>query len=170
MRTMVATNQRDYATISHMDVSGSHDKSSCRSATINNNIRTAGWRDGWCDSSSLNSVIRSRRARYFARPRSSWMRAVSRDNKSIDTRRTRARIPQGWDVSVVQNLRRTIDFPRARCPLWSIFANFSFSSSLLKNFFSSSCWKIYVILLLLSISIAKWRNKYIFNIIQVACK
>ena len=66
MRTMVATNQRDYATISHMDVTGSHDKSSCRSATINNNIRTAGWRDGWCDSSSLNSVIRSRRACYFA--------------------------------------------------------------------------------------------------------
>jgi len=62
MRTMVATNQRDYATISHMDMAGSHDKSSCRSATINNNIWTAGWRDGWCDSSSLNSVIRSHRA------------------------------------------------------------------------------------------------------------
>lgn len=62
MRTMVATNQRDYATILHMDMAGSHDKSSCRSATINNNIWTAGWRDGWCDSSSLNSVIRSHHA------------------------------------------------------------------------------------------------------------
>jgi len=142
MRTMVATNQRDYATISHMDVSGSHDKSSCRSATINNNIRTAGWRDGWCDSSSLNSVIRSRRARYFARPRSSWMRAVSRDNKSIDTRRTRARIPQGWDVSVIQNLRRTIDFPFARVVLYDRYSQISpshphcwktFSQQLLKN-------------------------------------
>jgi len=58
--TMVATNQRDYATaISHMDMAGSHDKSSCRSATINNNIWTAGWRDGCRDSPSLNSVTRS---------------------------------------------------------------------------------------------------------------
>jgi len=57
---MVATNQRDYATaISHMDMAGSHDKSSCRSATINNNIWTAGWRDGCRDSPSLNSVTRS---------------------------------------------------------------------------------------------------------------
>lgn len=40
MRTMVATNQRDYATISHMDMTDSPDKSSCRSATINNNIWT----------------------------------------------------------------------------------------------------------------------------------
>lgn len=38
MRTMVATNQRDYATISHTDMTDSPDKSSCRSATINNNI------------------------------------------------------------------------------------------------------------------------------------
>lgn len=116
MRTMVATNQRDYATISHMDMAGSHDKSSCRSATINNNIWTAGWRDGWCDSSSLNSVIRSRRvasrcvALQSAAPRRTmnarvispvsallWMRAASHDNKSIDERhrrRTGARIPR----------------------------------------------------------------------------
>lgn len=38
MRTMVATNQRDYATISHTVMTDSPDKSSCRSATINNNI------------------------------------------------------------------------------------------------------------------------------------
>lgn len=104
MRTMVATNQRDYATVSHVDMAGSHDKSSCRSATINNNIWTAGWRDGWRDSSSLNSVIRSVRraalsiARALFRPAAFLdARSFARDNKSIDERhrgRTGARIPR----------------------------------------------------------------------------
>lgn len=77
-RTMVATNQRDYATISRMDMAGSHDKSSCRSVTINNNI----WTDGCCDSPSLNSVIRAR-ARLFRTLRTLLhARFISRDNKS----------------------------------------------------------------------------------------
>jgi len=107
--TMVATNQRDYATaISHMDMAGSHDKSSCRSATINNNIWTAGWRDGCRDSPSLNSVTRSPAPaigascydrRSLAPPPPTLrpphrqpillraMRAVPRANKSIGERR-----------------------------------------------------------------------------------
>ncbi|KOX80433.1 hypothetical protein WN51_12916 [Melipona quadrifasciata] len=68
-RTMVATNQRDYATISRMAMAGSHDKSSCRWATINNNIWTAGWRDGWYDSSSLNSTVDSSVTRHDLRMR-----------------------------------------------------------------------------------------------------
>lgn len=95
MRTMVATNQRDYATISHMDMTDSPDKSSCRSVTINNNIWTPA---GGTAGATLLHLTRSfafrvashrvaQRSRVlFRRPQPFRMRAAPRDNKSIDER------------------------------------------------------------------------------------
>lgn len=118
-RTMVATNQRDYATISRMDMAGSHDKSSCRSVTINNNI----WTDGCCDSPSLNSVIRAR-ARLFRTLRTLLhARFISRDNKSrrrATDQRARARARAGF-------IRENAISKRGRDPLAMIDSSPIFS-------------------------------------------
>lgn len=103
MRTMVATNQRDYATISHMDMTDSPDKSSCRSATINNNIWTPAGGTAGATLLHLTRSFASRRVAsrrktrsyvLFRRPQPFQMRAVSRDNKSIDERYRDGRVQE----------------------------------------------------------------------------
>lgn len=110
MRTMVATNQRDYATISHMDMTDSPDKSSCRSATINNNIWTPAGATLLHLTRSFASrrvAQRSRTCYVFRRPRPFRMRAVSRDNKSIDERYRYERVQEciEKDFPGVRNLQ-----------------------------------------------------------------